>query len=198
MPHRLRTLAVILLPALTGCAHKSLYAGYVQHEPSFDVVDADLSGASFGFTGAATKEARTRGFVQVDVRSDDDVGLDLVDFSFGGLFYAPTTGPVRPGLQLGLGLGRADLEGLDNSNSLVSLSVALRVDWQISERVGLYGLAGIRAYLDTTEPTTCNDGTTSTSVGQGTCSHHGGINHYNDYIGDSTEPEIGFGLTVSW
>lgn len=30
-----------------------------------------------------------------------------------------------------------------------------------------------------TPPTTCNDGTYSYSTGRGTCSWHGGINHYN-------------------
>lgn len=190
--------ALTLCLPVASCAHQTVYAGYVHHNASFDAVDADLSGGSFGYTGAATEDATRRGFVQLDVRSADDVGFDLFDLSFGGIFYARTSGPIRPGIQLGIGIANADLDGLSNTNSLLSFSVAGRLEWQFSERVGAYLIAGIRGYFDTTDPTTCRDGTTSTSVGQGTCSHHGGIAHYNDYIGDSIEPEIGLGLMVSW
>ncbi|MEM6567401.1 MAG: hypothetical protein AAF957_03265 [Planctomycetota bacterium] len=181
-----------------SCAHKSVYGGYVLHDASFDVIEPNLSGASVGLTGGASADARLRGFVQLDVRSDGDAEVDLFDLSFGGLFYAPIEGPIRPALQLGLGVGRADVEGLQNSIDLLTASIGARIEWQITESFGLYLIAGLRGYFDTTDPTTCNDGTTSPSVGQGTCSYHGGIAYYNDHIGDSIEPELGAGLSLHW
>ena len=40
-----------------------------------------------------------------------------------------------------------------------------------SSKSGIY-------YSETCPITTCNDGACSSSTGRGTCSHHGGVNHY--------------------
>lgn len=183
---------------LSSCATNGVFVANVQHQAAFDVVDADLSGLSLGTVHGSSPGSSTQLFSQIDSRSDDSVGLDILDVSVGGIFYGRQLGRLRPGLQLSMGLGNASLDGLMNSNTLVSISAGMRLEFAVSSRIALFGLLGVRSFIDTTAPTTCNDGTTSTSVGPGTCSHHGGIAHYNDYIGDSFEPEFGVGLIYRW
>ncbi len=58
----------------------------------------------------------------------------------------------------------------------------------LNPNLSLYGGVGYKWAFDLTndDKTRCNDGTTSNSSGQGTCSWHGGVNQYysSNNIGD--------------
>lgn len=95
------------------------------------------------------------------------------------------------------GLVGAELDRLANSNTLVSLGGGAFFNKPLSKSLSMSVFVGGRYYIDGTDPTTCNDGTTSTSTGSGTCSHHGGIAHLNDPIGSGFSMEYSVGLTYS-
>ena len=101
-------------------------------------------------------------------------------------------------MQADIGAVHADLDRLRNGNTLVSLGFGVQPALRLHEAVSIVGVLGYRLYFDTTEPTTCNDGTTSSSVGSGTCSYHGGIAHYNERIGDGGGIEASLGVRLSF
>lgn len=176
-----------------GCQAKKpigLYVGALRSSPSLDVVDADLAGVAVGLQGIGDQTY----FMEMRASSDSDVGLDFVELLFGGRWASEVLPAPKLGVQLDLGITGADLDGLRNSNSLVSVGGGIFAEFPLSQAATVVAFGGGRYYLDTTEPTTCNDGTKSKSTGSGTCSHHGGIRNYNDYIGDGFAPEVSIGV----
>lgn len=188
------TLLPIALALLASCKSSDLYGGIVTVTPSFEVVDASLEGISIGWEGHGPKGA---GFMEIRAVENPSQGLDVVDFVLGGRFpFWRDAAPLQVGFQVDVGIGYADLASLANGNDLLSVGAALFAQLKLSSKVALYTTAGTRQYWDTTPPTTCNDGTASQSTGSGTCSHHGGINHYNEYIGDGGGEEFSVGIRV--
>lgn len=184
------SMALLLLCACQSGTPYALYAGAVRSSPSLDVVDADLRGVAVGLQTVG--EAAF--FTEVRSTSDSEEGLDFFEWLFGGRWSSTELGAPRIGGQFDIGLARGDLDGLRNSSSLVSVGAGVFAELPLGAAASLFAFGGGRYYLDTTEPTTCNDGTKSSSTGSGTCSHHGGIRHYNDYIGDGFAPELAIGI----
>jgi len=138
------------------------------------------------------------GYVELRFLEDEDEELDLGEFNMGIRTRPARRGPLGLRGQVDIGLVRADLDRLQNDNTLISLGFGVQPVLRLNEAVSIVGLLGYRFYFDTTEPTTCNDGTTSTSTGSGTCSSHGGIDHLNDKIGDGGGGEVALGIRTSF
>ena len=186
----------VLLVALCGCQTQDAYVGWMTSTVDLDQVDARPSGPVLGWQGSNGGAAA--GFIELQLPEDDDERLDLVALNMGVRTRPAVVGIFEMRGQADIGLVRADLERLQNENSLVTLGLGLQPALRLHDAVSIVALAGYRFYFDATEPTTCRDGTTSSSVGSGTCSHHGGIAHYNEQIGDGGGPELLVGLRVSF
>ena len=76
-----------------------------------------------------------------------------------------------------------EADGFDNS-TYWTLPVGLELGYTPIPNLSVYGGVGYKWSWDISSSTTCKDGTTSNSVGSGTCSSHDGIDHYNYTIGD--------------
>ena len=124
--------------------------------------------------------------------SDSRKDLKLDELLLGMRSTWTQLGEGLLGGQVDIGYARADWEALNNENTLVSAGAGAFVDYPLSDQVALFVFGGVRYYLDTTNPTRCGDGSTTTSTGSGTCSDHGGILHVNDPIGDGWSVEVAY------
>lgn len=171
----------------SGC---SPYAEFVSLSPRLEAVDVNAAGVGVGIQGGE----KHVGFIEVRATRDSSNELDLLEILSGGRFLVIEARRLKIGVQLDAGLANASLERFRNDNSLVSFGTGAFAEVSLAKSVSAFALGGLRQYWDTTKPTTCNDGWQSGSTGQGTCSHHGGIHHYNDMVGDGAGFEIAFGL----
>ena len=182
-----RLLTSVAPALLVGCQSIGLEA--VRSSPGLDAVDAELTGF-----GVVLAEGPL--YFEWQELSDDDEDLDWRNFNFGGRFARRSFGAFDIGAEADIGLAHADLDRLINSNTLASVATGVFLEARPTERFALSASLGGRYFFDTTDPTTCNDGTTSTSTGPGTCSHHGGVAHLNDPIGDGFALEISLGVRI--
>lgn len=88
------------------------------------------------------------------------------------------------GYEFGLGYGQIRVDGFRNKNSAASFFSGIKLMSANTDAYKLNARIGYRYYFDVTENTRCRDGSTSSSVGRGTCSSHGGISFYQDKFGD--------------
>ena len=194
--HRLIRLACLLSMPLCSCVTDSVYAGPIAVDVKFDAVDSSLRGLSVGYAGELESNQRWIGLVEVTHVTDDSEELAITTVSTGTRYNFVRSESVELGPRFDLGLGSADLDRFRNRNELITLGIAVAAELRLLTHVSLYAQAGYRGYFDVTDPTTCRDGSTSKSTGQGTCSHHGGIAHANDQIGDSSGFELSVGMRV--
>jgi hypothetical protein len=193
---RAALLALGVLAVITGCQTQGAYAGWVASSVDLERADANLAGPMFGWEGS--NGGPVSGFLEVRILEDGNEGLDVGQFNMGLRTRPAEHGRFSVRVQTDIGLATADLDGFQNDNTLVSISLGVQPAIHVYGPVSIVGFLGYRYYFDTTEPTTCNDGSTSTSTGPGTCSHHGGIDHYNDQIGNGGGVEASFGVRFSY
>lgn len=185
--------ALALIPS---CESPAGYVGWASVQPKFDDVSANLKGPLVGVASEMPGKPST--YAELLLLGDEAVGVDASELRFGFRTRAAVKGPIELRGQLDIGIAGADVEGFLNANTLVSLGAAARPSVRLSPSVAIVGTFGYRYYFDTTEPTTCNDGSQSSSIGSGTCSHHGGIAHYNDYVGDGGGIELSIGVSITF
>lgn len=116
---------------------------------------------------------------------DDSLDADYYEFAFGGQLNLFSYNGLYALASAGLGFAVADSPELYNTVNFVTLPVGFEVGYSVIPELSLYGGVGYKWLWDTTSSTTCRDGSTSNSTGSGTCSWHGGIAYYNDYVGDN-------------
>lgn len=143
-------------------------------------IDADIDGFGIGFSSSPHK----KGFWgKVEYQQNDDYDGDAYEFSFGGhLNLIDANGFYALGT-IGTGVSILDVEGFDTS-SYWTLPIGLEAGYTFTPSFSLYAGIGYKWSWDISASTTCENGTQSNSVGSGTCSSNGGIDHYNYTIGD--------------
>jgi hypothetical protein len=171
-----------------------IYAGYAGEKVSFNPVDGYLSGAGIGWETQIADGKGTLYFEGQHTRSSQEE-LSMLSLVAGARLPIVRTSRVRVSVQGDLGYSRARLKRFRNANQLAPLAAGVRMDLRIIPQVSVNGTVAGRVFEDVTAPTTCNDGSTSRSTGQGTCSHHGGIDHYNDQIGSGHGLELVLGVS---
>lgn len=188
--------ALALALVVTSCTSQEVYSGWTFSPVEFDQADTRSSGPILGWQGSNGNAMA--GFIELGLREDESEGFRLTTLGMGLRTRAAVSGPLELRGQADIGLAGADLDRLRNSNSLGSIGFGVQPALRLHKHLSIVAMIGYRFYWDTTEPTTCNDGTTSSSVGSGTCSHHGGIRHYNEELGNGQGPEMSIGLRISF
>lgn len=162
---------------------------------SSEPVSTSLGGAKLGYevrrVGAPLAGRFDAGYLQAD--SD---WFRVLSLGAGAKYSIVTRGRLDAG---GLGFveyQNARLERYRNANHLIAFGVGAYVDLRVASTVALTLNLSAHAFADGTAPTTCRDGSTSQSVGQGTCSHHDGIAYYNDKLGPGTGLDALVGISV--
>jgi hypothetical protein len=181
-------LAVLAIVSCVAC--KSVYGGAFFSSPDLEEGSADLQGAYFG----GEVGERYSAFLEGRISEDSSVEVEAYEVLFGGRGRFAEVGRLSLGAQIDVGYARADVEEYPNENDFVSFGAGIFGEVALHQTVSLFVFGGGRYYIDVTPPTTCNDGTTSQSTGSGTCSHHGGIDHYNAKLGDGAALEFGLGV----
>lgn len=164
--------------------NNSLMIEYSGQEGKFaNDIKEDLKGFGIGFSSSPHRNGIWTKFEYQKNREYDGNAYEL---SFGGhLNFLNFNGLYAIGT-LGTGVSVLDVDGFDTSTYL-SIPLGLEVGYTFTPNLSLYGGVGYKwSFNITGDKTLCNDGTTSSSTGSGTCSGHGGIDHYYDanYIGD--------------
>lgn len=143
-------------------------------------IDEDLKGFGIGFSSSPHKNGL---WGKIEYQQNDEYDGDAYEFSFGGhLNLVDVNGFYALGT-LGTGVGVLDVEGFDTS-TYWTIPIGLEAGYTFTPSLSVYGGIGYKWSWDISSSTTCKDGTTSNSVGSGTCSSHDGIDHYNYTIGD--------------
>ncbi|MGR2770434.1 hypothetical protein ACUYOF_23285 [Photobacterium ganghwense] len=161
-----------------SCA--GLYVDYQSQDIKFDQISPNLSGLSIGYTWL---ENRTL-YVEADLINDSDLDIRYWGGVIGYNHAIFNVNDMEVYFNLGLGFGELDVDGYQNTNVLISIPVGISSSYSLTEKFHLDLGVGYKYFMDLTDNTKCNDGTTSESTGSGTCSWHGGIASYQDKVGD--------------
>jgi hypothetical protein len=182
-------LALLALPLGTSCfsrtnsaVSEAVYGSYDARQFSSSPVSTSLNGGKLGWQ-ARGSTSRVAGFLEAGYLAGGAEGLDMFTFGGGARFAAFVRGRFELGGQGLLDFEHARLDRYRNANSLLALGIGGYAEVRIVARVSLTLTLAAHVFADLTAPTTCNDGSTSQSTGQGTCSHHGGIDFYHDKLG---------------
>lgn len=161
--------------------NKSLMLEYSTQKGKFENdIDEDLTGFGVGFSSSPHKNGL---WGKIEYQQNDEYDGDAYEFSFGGhLSLVDVNGFYALGT-LGTGVGVLDVDGFDTS-TYWTIPIGLEAGYTFTPSLFVYGGIGYKWSWDISSSTTCKDGTTSNSVGSGTCSSHDGIDHYNYTIGD--------------
>ncbi|WP_151781255.1 hypothetical protein [Acinetobacter bereziniae] len=143
-------------------------------------IDEDLKGFGIGYSTSPHKNGL---WTKFEYQTNKEFDGDAYEFSFGGHLNLINYDGFYSLATLGMGFGVVTADGFDDSNYL-TLPVGLEVGYTFMPALSIYGGVGYRWSWDVSPSTTCNNGSSSNSTGSGTCSHNGGINHYNYTIGD--------------
>lgn len=188
--------AWLLVAPMFACCN-SVYVALAGNDAELETGQGEASLGGVSVAAEAWEDgAQVIGFTELRVWRDSEVGIDVVELDVGGRFPLVADAGYALGVQADVGVAQADVDGFRNRNDLLSVSCGLFGRTRLVDRLWLAGSVGVRQYWDVTEPTTCRDGTTSTSTGSGTCSYHGGIAHYNDQLGDAVAAEFSIGLVL--
>ena len=159
----------------------SIFAEYSAHKGKFENdIDADLDGGAVGFSTVPNRHGFWGKF---EALQNNEYSADYYELSTGGQINFYNANNIYLIGTAGLGFGWSDVEDFDNSQ-FVTLPIGLEAGYHFSPNFSLYGGVGYKWAWDASSKTTCNDGSTSNSTESGTCSWHGGVDHYNNTIGD--------------
>ena len=160
---------------------KSLSIEYSGQKGKFsNDIDADLNGFAIGLSSAPTHNGL---WTKVEYQKNSDYDADYYEMSFGGQYNFINANRFYLTGTYGIGIGLATASDFDNS-TFITLPIGLEGGYSITPNFSIFTGIGYKWAWDVSSSTTCNDGTSSSSSGSGTCSWHGGINHYNSTIGD--------------
>lgn len=159
----------------------SLMVEYSSQKGKFaNDIDADLNGFGIGFSSSPHKNGL---WGKIEYQQNDEYDGDAYEFSFGGhLNFINVNGFYTLGT-LGTGVGVLDVADFDTS-TYWTIPIGLEAGYTFTPSLSVYGGIGYKWSWDISSSTTCKNGTQSNSVGSGTCSWNGGIDHYNYTIGD--------------
>ncbi len=174
----------------------SLFAEYSSYEADLDSGDTiKLDGFSLGVSSSP----HTSGWYgKLEALKDDTLDADYYELAFGGQFNLYSYKGFYALGTLGFGYAWAESSLLANDVNFMTIPVGLEIGYSVVPELSLYAGIGYKWLLDTTSSTTCNNGTTSNSVGSGTCSSNGGIAYYNDYVGDNNGVTYKAGLRYNF
>lgn len=163
----------------------SIFAEYSSQKGEFGSdIDADMNG--FG-VGISTSPQASGVWSKLEFQSNDDYDGEYYELSAGGQFNFVNTERFYALGIVGIGVGLLDVPDFDQT-AYFTVPVGLEAGVNFNKNLSLYSGIGYKWAVDISsdDKTHCNDGTTSDSVGSGTCSWHGGINHNysSNYIGD--------------
>ncbi|AYA02100.1 hypothetical protein BEN74_03930 [Acinetobacter sp. WCHAc010034] len=161
----------------------SIYAEYSKYEADLDGGDkVKLDGFALGVSSAPQ---RSGWYAKFEALNDNRLDADYYEFVSGGQLNLFNYNGLYALATAGIGYSWADSSRLNNTVNFVTLPIGLELGYSIIPELSVYGGIGYKWLWDSTSSTTCKDGTTSNSVGSGTCSSHNGIAYYNDYVGDN-------------
>jgi hypothetical protein len=184
-----RLAVVIVLPFAASClsqvsggtVSESVYGAYDARRFSSSPISTSLAGGKVGWE-ARKAFSPLAGFVEAGYLGGSE-GLDILSVGAGGRLILFTDGRIALGAQGLVEYEHARLDRHRNANSLVAFAVGGYGELRVVSRCSLTLTLSAHAFADGTPPTMCNDGSSSQSTGQGTCSHHGGIDFYTDRLG---------------
>lgn len=161
--------------------NRSLMLEYSAQKGKFEnSINEDLTGFGIGFSSSPYKNGLWGKF---EYQKNSEYDGNGYEFSFGGhLNFINLNGFYALGT-LGTGVSVLDVDGFDTS-AYFTIPIGLEAGYALAPNFSIYGGIGYKWAWDISSSTTCNNGTQSNSVGSGTCSHNGGIDHYNYTIGD--------------
>lgn len=159
----------------------SLMVEYSSQKGKFaNDIDADLNGFGIGFSSSPHKNGL---WGKIEYQQNDEYDGDAYEFSFGGHLNLVNVNGFYALGTLGTGVGVLDVDGFDTS-TYWTIPIGLEAGYTFTPSLSVYGGIGYKWSWDISSSTTCKNGTQSNSVGSGTCSWNGGIDHYNYTIGD--------------
>ena len=120
--------------------------------------------------------------------------IDYLGVNTGFNYYKKITPLIFYTISGSIGVGKGSKKSL-NSN-YISFGATSSLNYILHKKYVIGSVLNYKHYLDITPNTTCNDGSSSDSKGQGTCSYHGGIKHYNEKIGDFRSLSLGLQLMI--
>lgn len=143
-------------------------------------IDADLNGFGIGFSSSPYKNGL---WGKIEYQQNDEYDGDAYEFSFGGHLNLVNVNGFYALGTLGTGVGVLDVADFDTS-TYWTIPIGLEAGYTFTPSLSVYGGIGYKWSWDISSSTTCKNGTQSNSVGSGTCSWNGGIDHYNYTVGD--------------
>jgi hypothetical protein len=174
----------------------SMFAEYSTHDAK---LDSDLTlKLKGGALGVSNNPALSGGFGRVDYLTSNQFDVDYYELQGGGQFNLLNAGGFYVLATAGLGFAGLESSRLANSVSFVSLPIGLEAGFSPIPSLSLYAGVGYKWLLEITDKTTCKDGTTTNSTGQGACSYHSGIDYYNETIGDMDGVAFRAGLRMNF
>ncbi|KAB2911158.1 MAG: hypothetical protein F9K40_01270 [Kofleriaceae bacterium] len=136
------------------------------------------------------------GFAEAGYLRAGSADFYLLSIGGGGRFVAVARGRIELGGQVFVEVQNAHLDRHRNVNILAALGGGGYAEVRVLPHAALTLTLSANAFLDVTPPTKCNDGSWSQSTGQGTCSHHGGIDFYTDKLGEGVGLDALIGIQV--
>ncbi len=177
-------MAALALPLATASAETShsVYGSYDARAFYSRPISTSLAGAKAGWEGRRTSPLGV--FVEAGYLRAGSEDFYLLSIGGGARFVAFASGRFELGGQALLDVEHAHLGRYRNANVLVAVGGGGYAEVRVLPRASLTLTLSAHAFVDVTPPTRCNDGSSSQSTGQGTCSWHGGIDFYTDQLGE--------------
>lgn len=195
-------LSIFMTVTSFGIAHAespnprlSVFAEYHKNDAYLSDQNVDLTGVSFGLS---TSPFRSGFWGAVDLLNDDNLDTTYAEARFGGHINLVSQDGFYLNGSVGLGYANASSSLLYNDVQFMTLPIGLEAGFSLAPQLSIYGGVGYKWLFDVTSNTTCNDGTTTNSVGRGSCSYHSGIAYYNDQVGDADGVELKAGLRLNF
>ena len=174
----------------------SLFSEYSSYEADLDGGDTiKLDGFALG---VSSNPHNNGWYGKFETLKDDALDADYYELSFGGQINLYSYQGFYTAGTLGFGYAWAESSLLANDVNFMTIPIGLEIGYSLVPNLSIYGGVGYKWLIDTTASTTCKDGSTSNSVGSGTCSSHDGIDRYNDYVGDNNGVTYKAGLRYNF
>lgn len=141
----------------------------------------DLDEQSLSFQGPEISYRQDRGMASFNLKvlDDNDNDAQLIDFSLSGERRLYQYHGFSLDAGIGLGLTFVDVNDYDEAGRFMSFPFTLSANYQFQSDFLLSAQVGYTYFLSVGDSeTTCKDGTTTSSQGSGSCSHHGGVASY--------------------
>lgn len=188
---------IIVATLLASTAHATtagnyaVSAEYTTYQAKADGDTTDLSGFAVGIDGTIAKNSGL--FAKVSQTKDSNFNAKLTSFTGGYQHTLYNQNNAYLLGKVGLGYGLLDLDTLNANNDFFLFPISLEAGYKFTPKISIYANAGYQYASNMTSETTCQDGSQSSSAGQGTCSWHGGIAYYNDNVGNAKGTTFGIG-----